>query len=347
MSRVLADLLGLSKEEVSGWLAQLEHKAGYPSEDVRLLADKAQKVRLKIASLGLDPSDTTGEELYGALLSKYDNDCALIGRALNISEGASRDEREDTAIRLLNHITGDSTVWVPKATALKTLLKKQPPRQLMRSWRYRSIESMVKREDPSEIVLAARMSESAAWRRNFNAKLGKLKESDYSLQSARILKLDGGRYPKHSKLKTVSNQKLGVVALYPGDDKNLQVLTIALVLLKELEKICLRLEVKPLAAVNPALGWWADTESLASWNSGKPVSMNIRDVAVAHAERSNYGEQSVKHAAESLMTDLADGYRRYIGDLPSELEAIGQKTGQEACKLVSPMGELALEAVEA
>lgn len=347
MSRVLADLLGLSKEEVAGWVAQLEHKAGYPSQDVRLIAEKTQRIRLKVASLGLDPSDTTGEELYSALTAKYDSDCALIDRALNVGKQANRDEREDAAIRLLNHITGDSTVWAPKGTALKALLKKQPPKKLMKNWHYRSGESMIKREDPVEIILAALMCESSSWRKNFNAKLGKLKEAEHSLQTARILKLDGRRYAVSSELKAVSDQRLGVVALYPSGDDNPQVLTIVLLLLKELERVCLRLEVKSLAAVNPALGWWADTESLASWNSGKPISLNIRDVALARAQQSTYGEQTAKHAAESLMGDLVDGYRRYIDDLPSELESIGRKTGQEVRKLMSPMGELALEAVEA
>ena len=74
MSRVIADIIEHPESVVSKVISSLEAKNGFPSHDVRHYADSHQKSRIKIAELGLDPDDTTPEELYRSLLIKFQAD---------------------------------------------------------------------------------------------------------------------------------------------------------------------------------------------------------------------------------------------------------------------------------
>src|SRR5437868_15448289 len=77
MSQRIARILDESEHQVTKLISKLEDKNGYPSHDVRLLAENIQKIRNKMTELGLDPEDTTGEELYHALLVKFQQDSNL------------------------------------------------------------------------------------------------------------------------------------------------------------------------------------------------------------------------------------------------------------------------------
>ena len=69
MSKLLSDLLGAAEPMFSLAIKQLEADSGNPSADIRLTAEITGKVYLKTQELGLDPDDTTGRELYHALLN--------------------------------------------------------------------------------------------------------------------------------------------------------------------------------------------------------------------------------------------------------------------------------------
>lgn len=67
MSKRLADLLGNDHPLFSYNLQQLEKAAGGSAIDARLLADVLEKAHTVMRQLGLDPADTSAQELYGAL----------------------------------------------------------------------------------------------------------------------------------------------------------------------------------------------------------------------------------------------------------------------------------------
>jgi hypothetical protein len=89
MSKALATMLNEDSKTVNDVIEKLESLAGYSSEDVRLLARVNQEAASKISSLGLDPADTTGEEIFHALQVKLQSDVAHIARSLNLN-GAGR-----------------------------------------------------------------------------------------------------------------------------------------------------------------------------------------------------------------------------------------------------------------
>ena len=92
MTRYLSLALGAQQPLFGQSIDALERASGRPAADIRLTSELAQRVRLKIIELGLDPDDTTGPELYAALQNKLRDDDAKLRAALGISEQATPQE---------------------------------------------------------------------------------------------------------------------------------------------------------------------------------------------------------------------------------------------------------------
>jgi len=69
MARFLQLILGAQEPMFSAGLAKLEKTTGHSGVDVRLIADITEKAHIVMRSLGLDTRDTTGRELYFALMA--------------------------------------------------------------------------------------------------------------------------------------------------------------------------------------------------------------------------------------------------------------------------------------
>jgi hypothetical protein len=150
MSRAIAALLNEPEHLVRKAVKILEDKNGYPSHDVRHLADNIQRVRAKIAELNLDPDDTTAEELYHALLVKFQKDSKEFDACLG-AENQTYDQRVETAINLVSKKLKLPEVWTLKSQAAKQLLKSEPPKKLMKFLGYRSVDSLIKRQNLAEL----------------------------------------------------------------------------------------------------------------------------------------------------------------------------------------------------
>lgn len=68
MAHVLKQLLGNDHPLFTRNLMQLEHATGSAGVDIRLIADITEKTHGVLRELGLDPSDSHGQEVYQALL---------------------------------------------------------------------------------------------------------------------------------------------------------------------------------------------------------------------------------------------------------------------------------------
>ena len=83
MSRLLSDLLEATEPMFSLAIRQLEEVSGASGADIRLSAEIIGQVQLKTKQLGLDPNDTTGKELYYALMEHVrKNDIHLMQKNL-------------------------------------------------------------------------------------------------------------------------------------------------------------------------------------------------------------------------------------------------------------------------
>lgn len=69
MSRFLQEILNTEEPQFSAGLLRLEKATGHSGVDVRLIADITENAHKVMRYLKLDPSDTTGRELYHSLIT--------------------------------------------------------------------------------------------------------------------------------------------------------------------------------------------------------------------------------------------------------------------------------------
>ena len=222
MTRVLSQLLEAKEPLFTMALNQLESKSGHPSVDVRLSAEIQATVHAKVRELGLDPTDTTGKELYHSLQALV----ALHDKYLASAIGSSTDgllvDQLQAIKKTVDNLPLPQKAWVIKHSVAKKLLKAQPPKKVMKQLGYKSIDSMLKRENIHEIFAATRFLETKVWMRKFVKSYHKLGPSDFEVRNIDVLVLDQKRYGD-STTKFIMSQRhnithlkeLGVVLILP------------------------------------------------------------------------------------------------------------------------------------
>lgn len=332
MSKALSRLLAKPESEVAKTIARLEAKCGYPSEDVRLLAENKQKMRVKIAQLGLDSDDTTAKELYFALLGRFRKDSAAVDRALSIYEHSGIDERIEKAAQLAAHAIGSSETWLVKNSLAKTMIAKNPPMKVARQLHYRSTASLVKREDIAEIFLAADALESATWQNKFSKQFSKVTSSDYELRPVRIVKLLARKWGnvKDSPSHVVDDRRIGAVTIWPSADlKKASVLALTLLLLDGMHRINPQAQINPLHQLHPALLWWANCHYLIyNYEDDPPVSLNPKDIAINFLKEHDHKEAVSHNASHSLWHELMERYQQVSESLSEATADIESDFGQ-------------------
>lgn len=164
MANLLAKALNMPEISLNKLTGELEGLSGYPSEDARLISELVTKNCSKITDLGLDPRDTRSYELYQALLIAFGQTSQAFGRAIGEQSNENLKTRYERIDRILNGF-GEGEVWALKRTAVKKLLQAHPPRRLMKHLKYRSVDSLLKREDALQLFLAGQWVESTRWQR--------------------------------------------------------------------------------------------------------------------------------------------------------------------------------------
>jgi hypothetical protein len=200
MTRYLSSALGAQQPLFSQSILELERASGRPSADIRLSSEVMQKVRVKIAELGLDPQDTTGPELYHALQDRLKHDERLVRNALAIAEDATS---ADVLARVQKFFDGHEatrSTFALKSTAAKRLLKKKVPKNVMKQLGYRSLDSMLKHEPVAAVYAAAAIVESASWHKAFREQYSKLQSSDFEQRHISLV------YPKSKRWSALSEQ---------------------------------------------------------------------------------------------------------------------------------------------
>ncbi len=214
-------------------IQQLEQVSGNSSVDVRLTAEIVGKVHMKIRALGLDPRDTTGPELYRALVNLLKQHDDFLARRIGIEDSHDADEvlrRISEAIPALNVAR---KAWVMKPAVAKRLIKQTPPKKVMKQLGYRSIDSLVKRESVHELFAAMRFLESKEWLDKFIAKYKDLKPSDFENRQIELVRMDVEKWGEsamdfvHTNRQNITHLKeLGVIAILPLPIKRMSGLTI-------------------------------------------------------------------------------------------------------------------------
>jgi len=262
MTQFLSRALGATEPAFSQSIRELEHAAGGPSTDIRVTTDIIQRTRLKIAELGLDPNDTTGPELYGALQQRLKADELLVRQALALPEGVSPEDIIVAIQKFFARPANRATSFVLKTSVAKKLLKKKIPKNAMKQLGYRSADSMLKHETPANLYAAALIAEPSSWHKAFREQYSKLTPSDFEdapitithPSTARWHKL-AQNYVSASKHNILSFHELGAIVLLPIEqDVDGLAITTLLLLSEEMNGIRAHSSYAKLQQVKPDFG---------------------------------------------------------------------------------------------
>lgn len=224
MAHALSQLLDAHEPLFTMEMQDLERISGHASIDVKLIADISQKVRLKIKELGLDPDDTTSNELYHALqgLMKLHNE--YLTKAIGCKLDSDLDSQCKAIKKAIDKLKIPKTCWVMKQSVAKKILKAYPPKKVMKYLGYKSIDSMIKREPIAELYAACRIIETTSWQNNFIKSYKKLTPSDFELREIKTIVLKKERwsvaaapYVKASRSNITHLKELGAVIILPID----------------------------------------------------------------------------------------------------------------------------------
>jgi hypothetical protein len=178
-------------------LGRLESAAGHPNADIRFSTEINRAAKNKLRELGLDPHDTTPQELYRALEERVKVDDARLNRTLRTLAATHISAEADVVAGMthaLKELPDSKRCFAVKAGTLRSLLKQVPPKKAMKQLGYRSLDSFLKHEPPVSVMAAARISEDAHWHKRLLLNYKKLTASDFENRSIQIIELDAERW---------------------------------------------------------------------------------------------------------------------------------------------------------
>jgi hypothetical protein len=202
MTRFLSEALQAPEPFFRLGLKRLESANGNPNTDIRFSTEVLHATRNKLRQLGLDPSDTTAAELYHVLQERVKADDVRLVKKLR-TEAATHISAEAEVVAGMVHVLRElpdaKRCFALKSSALKSILKKVPPKKAMKLLGYRSFDSCLKHESPASLMAAAWLSESPAWRNRLLEQYKKLQPKDFENRSIAILHPDSARWRKLAK----------------------------------------------------------------------------------------------------------------------------------------------------
>ncbi len=329
MTHKIAQILDGLGKKAAAEIDKLEMACGYPSEDVRLLAQSTQAVRQRLAELSLDPDDTTPSELYHALQARYQKDAQVIEAALGLDSVSSDEQKTQTAIELTKRCLANANVWALKRSFTKQLIKNLAPNRTKKLRGFRSVDSMLKRANVGLILLLATEIESPTWKKKLQKQLNQADTSRWEMRPILITRL-----PLAVRLKkgAVAEKTTGTIGL---TDSKSTVLSIVLTALHEAANLSGRDFTDALGKVHPVLAWWTANSHLVAWLDHQPVSLNIYDAAKDY-ENGSYEQRSYQHGGQSFWRRLLNRYEAYEKYTETALAEAGGATDTPGSGKLTP-----------
>lgn len=398
MSKMISELLGADEPLFSLSIKQLEQVTGKLGIDVRLTAKIIGQVQLKTRELGLDSKDTTGKELYHALLGRFKKDDESLVKIMGINGVQDVNNimpvLKNQAIKSKIYRKG----WLLKKCAAKELLRKMPPPNIMKYLNYKSIDSMLKNENIFELYGALRFAENPAWLIEFNQSYKSLQPSDFETRDIEIIIMPNrwqdiaAPFIAKKKHHLTHLKELGAVIILPAKKDHIPgVATLTLLMIfhyinevrfystyfklqqvrpnfgelvvdtlnadkaeaaimagqkihwrvinryfgklkdedhpevfephVQSEDLHWRKAENRLFKIDENLSWWRDLDYVGVMSQGKPVSLNLIDVALNYCNGFEYKDRLYFHFRESLWNEL---FERYMSEKVLEQQVLKQ-----------------------
>lgn len=233
MAKILRDLLDAEEPVFGLGIQQLERASGDVGEDARLIGEISEKMASVMHELRLDPHDTSGHELYNALINRVAEDNLRVTKRIGGTDPDDVNEMVPLMVAAVEKMKINRTAWVLKHSVAKEFLKKMPPKKLMAHLGYRSIDSMLKHEDIDEIYTALRFSEGGEWLNEYNELFKTVRPSDFEIRDIRILIMNHEKYvdlAEHfveKKLHNITHTKeMGVIVVVPMHHRRMKGITL-------------------------------------------------------------------------------------------------------------------------
>ncbi len=234
MCRILAQLTRSDPDTMRAILQRLENSAALPGIDVRMTGEIYGQLHMKTRELGLDPNDTTPRELYLALNNLAELHNSFLAKRLGLDESSNITQILQGVVMAVDELNIPRRAWVLKSTSIKRLLKSNPPKHLMKSLNYRSLDSMLKREPANQLLIMAKFCENEAWNHRLLDGYKKLDSRDFENKEITVAYLDELKwsravkeisYARHSNIFYTS--EVGQIILTPLPIRNTKGLTLA------------------------------------------------------------------------------------------------------------------------
>ena len=240
MTRVLSELLGAPELAFRQAVDSLERASGHPNLDISLTAGIERLTHEKLRELGLDPRDTTGEELYRTLHERIKTDDARLVATLRSKFGNETEDDNPSALiaRALEKLPVPNQVFAIKTSVAKRLFLKFPPKRTAKQLGYRSIESMLKHEPIANLYAGARLVEATTWNRHLLQEYRHLGPADFEVRPLQVLVPESKRWRglvadviSRNKHTVISLKEFGAIVLLPIPEQAPPVATITTLLL--------------------------------------------------------------------------------------------------------------------
>lgn len=284
MTRYLSSALGAEEPIFSQSVQQLERASGFPNADIRLTTDIQNRLRQKIAELGLDPADTTGPELYSALHERLRHDEALVRAVLSIETGTAPQDILQHIVAVVTQAQVPKQAFTVKQSVAKRMFRKRQPKHLMKKLGYRSLDSMLKHEPAACLYAAAVMTESKAWLVSFYEQYKALTPSDFEMRDIAVIMPAGKKwqavteeFAEASRQNILTFRELGAVVVLPqANDQDGIAITHLVLLLHAMNEIRSFSSYAKLQQVKPDFGVQlakivADEPKMGAQIAGKTV----------------------------------------------------------------------------
>lgn len=194
MCRLLAELTHTDVRMMAETVRRLEHRSGLPGVDIRLTSDIHATIHLKMRALGLDPHDTTPQELYVALLNMAANHDRFLKLKFSLPTHTSMAGVAKDTAHIYERLRFNRRCWLVRPTVIKRILRAHPPKTLIKQLGYRTADSMIKRESADVLLFLALNSESNTWQQQLDIHLRKLTAVDFEERLIEVETLDNPRY---------------------------------------------------------------------------------------------------------------------------------------------------------
>lgn len=220
MSKI-AQLIGVDERQWQRFTDIAHDTIGATPHDVDILSEQIQAAAHVMQRLGLDPRDTNPKELYHALRGALDSQANMVLTKLHVGDESDVRHVHSTIESWFNHTVKDDECYAIKTSVLKSIVAKNPPRELMRLLHFRSANSLIKRMNIDVVVTLARYTETTNWIEQYTEQLSRLHPSDFETRNYKLCHIENAELTQaldrtlHRHHMVLHAKEVGCIVLVP------------------------------------------------------------------------------------------------------------------------------------